>query len=487
VIVVSTNKLLGLGDHDAQKVFFPGCDKNYEQNIDEYTCALLISQSGQTFPSLHALQKLTHFVKDKCWILTGAFHSKMETALVKSFTEHGLVYMRDRVFNNYAGKRPAEPSTVAVAATWHTLSHILLCLVETVQDRHSKRCLSYAWENDLEERARVVAPESSHKAIGRMSSVLEENVDEEDLGGGEGGGEGRRRGSSAVENKTHQIMSMTRGCIRDYRSLITGDALVRNMSDIVGYSADKKRLPYSTVHDRLETQGRAWAAHINEPWHALVASGVYIFISVTFGVPLFTILAVAVVAVLEGTGVDLGAGYVAFSLLAPSNFMNQSAPWIVFAIVIQFLDAMLYVYLGKIVAKCARSIYGRPIDARLGKRSLVIVDTPCVHQMLENYVSKLFSMSYSFVSLDVHGASGLDHFVHRFTHRVSRGVMIAVGRPDGRLCCLSKGESSILLSIKQATFIRNPQYKRDGSGPDIVSVGHNPFVPNLGLATYMVS
>ena len=39
--------------------------------------------------------------------------------------------------------------------------------------------------------------------------------------------------------------------------------------------------------------------------------------------------------------------------------------------------------------------------------------------------------------------------MHRFTHRVVRGLLIAVGRPDGRLCCLSKSEAAILLSAKQ--------------------------------------
>lgn len=174
----------------------------------------------------------------------------------------------------------------------------------------------------------------------------------------------------------------------------------------------------------------------------------------------------------------------------------------------------------------------------MGKRSLVIVDTPCVHQLLEAFVSKLYAQSYSFCSLEVshtslhtleyiwtlphlcrhlhrapinsygahhttlatrlisivlyflvhyssdphiywecvvivistfininictpslsslslvtsqvHGASGMDHFVHRFTHRVARGLLIAVGRPDGRLCCLAKSEAAILLSAKQ--------------------------------------
>jgi hypothetical protein len=80
----------------------------------------------------------------------------------------------------------------------------------------------------------------------------------------------------------------------------------------------------------------------------------------------------------------------------------------------------------------------RPLSARPGKRTIVIVDTPMVHQMTENFLSKLFSQAYSTCSIDVHGASGLDHFVHRFTHRVTRGLLMAVGRPDGRLCCLGK-------------------------------------------------
>jgi hypothetical protein len=57
------------------------------------------------------------------------------------------------------------------------------------------------------------------------------------------------------------------------------------------------------------SQGKAWAAHINEPWHTLVLSGGYIFVSVTFGVPLFTVLAAIVVSVLRGAGVDLGKMY----------------------------------------------------------------------------------------------------------------------------------------------------------------------------------
>ena len=42
-----------------------------------------------------------------------------------------------------------------------------------------------------------------------------------------------------------------------------------------------------------------------------------------------------------------------------------------------------------------------------------------------------------------------DHFVHRFTHRVVRGLLLAVGRPDGRLYSQSKMEAATLLSLLQ--------------------------------------
>jgi hypothetical protein len=124
--------------------------------------------------------------------------------------------------------------------------------------------------------------------------------------------------------------------------------------------------------------------------------------------------------------------------------------------------------------------------ARFGKRTIVIVDTPTNHQLLESFVSKLFSQSYSHTSVDVHGASGLDHFVHRFTHRVVRGVLLAAGRCDGRMGCLAKSELATLLSLKQAAFITNPEYKDNavfnGSGPEIVTIGHNPYKASLGLS-----
>ena len=62
-------------------------------------------------------------------------------------------------------------------------------------------------------------------------------------------------------------------------------------------------------------------------------------------------------------------------------------------------------------------LQGRPLLARLGRRTVLVLDVPYVHQLLEAYVSKLFSLSYGVASVDVHGADPADQFVHCFTHR----------------------------------------------------------------------
>ena len=61
--------------------------------------------------------------------------------------------------------------------------------------------------------------------------------------------------------------------------------------------------------------------------------------------------------------------------------------------------------------------------------------------------------------------------MHRFTHRVVRGLLIAVGRPDGRLFSLTKAESWVLMSLQQCKSIVHLL-----SPPEIVTLGHNPYV-----------
>ena len=81
-------------------------------------------------------------------------------------------------------------------------------------------------------------------------------------------------------------------------------------------------------------------------------------------------------------------------------------------------------------------------------------------QSLEAFVSKLFALAYSIATISVYSGNPLDHLVHRFTHRVVRGALMAVGRPDGRLNALASAENTVCLSVNQASIAahRHPRH-----------------------------
>jgi hypothetical protein len=254
------------------------------------------------------------------------------------------------------------------------------------------------------------------------------------------------------------VMNLTDGDISDIHDLVNS-TVIADISDIVGFDGCGKKLTVPKIHGldeyrqhkkgqskltnvELIEQGKTWAKHIKEPWQITVIVGIYLFFSVGFGLPLFSVMANVILHIIRKfLGADVAVGSkaeISFSPIYPSIYMNQPFYITLIGFLVQLLDAFWYIYLTKTFTYGFRWLDGRPTSARMGKRTLVIVDNPCMHQLLESFVSKLFAQSYGFVSIDVHGASGLDHFVHRFTHRVARGVLIAVGRPDGRLSCLCK-------------------------------------------------
>ena len=89
-------------------------------------------------------------------------------------------------------------------------------------------------------------------------------------------------------------------------------------------------------------------------------------------------------------------------------------------------------------------------------RSVVIGDIPWVAQSIEAYLSKLFACSYSAAGLAVYSGNPNDHLVHRLTHRVVRGGLLCVGRPDGRLMALTTSECSACLSTSQVPTLLYP-------------------------------
>ena len=434
VAVVSSNRLLGLGHLSPERMFFPGSSMSLEYQIDrQHTVCLLVSQSGQTFPTLHAAYSLAAFVEsDKLWLLTGTFNSKIENVIVgECFKKRGVVYQNDRVFFNYSGHRPAEPSSVAAVATWHTLSHILLFLAETVRDRNN--------------------------ALAGRDSYGDVKIDDDDFDGD--------------KNDDAVVMLLSDGCIGDLRSLLLENT-VKNLRSITQRGGE--------TYKDLVAQGKLWGAHIAEPWNIIVAVGLYITLSVGLGLPIFGLLGDAIVAIIRAAGglQDQDPSYhLTFNLRHPRLHLNQPAGWTVIGAILQLIDALWFVFLAKFFTWGDRWWQHRALSARMGKRTIVIVDQPAVHQMLENFVSKLYAQAYSFNTPEVHGSCGQDEFVHRFTHRVVRGLLLAVGRPDGRLGCLAKSENAVILATKQAAFIRNPAYNHAGSAPEIVTLSHNPFVP----------
>lgn len=102
------------------------------------------------------------------------------------------------------------------------------------------------------------------------------------------------------------------------------------------------------------------------------------------------------------------------------------------------MDVVLYVWIGWFFLLARRRAGGRPVLARRGKRTILIGDVPWVHQSVEIFVSKLFALSYGDNGVDVHGACPSDSLVHRFTHLVQRGCLVALGRPDGRVATLAR-------------------------------------------------
>jgi hypothetical protein len=238
------------------------------------------------------------------------------------------------------------------------------------------------------------------------------------------------------------------------------DSLVSSGApSLVGFDAARRRLSATDSQEGpLRDQGRRWALHILEAPYAWCLSTAYIFGTIVSGKPLFSALR----NYYWDTSAD-AEGQDALTYIA------------------LILDSLLYSFLPLIFSLLLRIVQRRPLFARLGKRTIVIGDVPYINQLIESYVSKLFAESYSIASVDVHGANAVDHLVHRFTHRVVRGLLVAVGRPDGRLFAQTKAESWVLMALQQCKSIVHLL-----SPPEILTVGHNPYVDPSVIDKHLV-
>ena len=191
---------------------------------------------------------------------------------------------------------------------------------------------------------------------------------------------------------------------------------------------------------QLRAQGDKWADHVLEGVRGWILSFAYVAATVTSGYPLVS-------------GVASSAGATNATLT--------------FA---RFLDALVYVFLPQICITLIRLWQGRDLKHRMTARAVVIGDVPWVAQSAEAFLSKIFACAYSAASVSVLSGNPADHLVHRHTHRVVRGALLLVGRPDGRLSALTSAEATVSLSLAQASSIQS-----FGGTCESVTIGHSPY------------
>ena len=215
----------------------------------------------------------------------------------------------------------------------------------------------------------------------------------------------------------------------------------RAIARIVGHGANRQA--DSKTGRALRAEGRRWAQHVLESPYSWILSTLHIFGTVLAGA---TPLAAVHAAIASG---------------------NEDEPAAVAALyLIRIVDAMVYALLPWWTTVVVRLVQGRPWLHRVAGRVVLIADLPYVSQCAEAFLSKLFALT----AITVFSANPQDHLTHRHTHRIVRGLLLATGRPDGRLSALAAVESSSLLSIKQAFSIKSL-----GVTCETLTLGHNPY------------
>ena len=137
----------------------------------------------------------------------------------------------------------------------------------------------------------------------------------------------------------------------------------------------------SDAGKELRTQGQLWAQHVLEGPVTWLMLAVYICVTVTIRwTPLSAI----------AYGISNAAGY-----------ENKSAVMSWWDYLVGAADSVIYLFLPWWTAVLLRLLRGRPWLHRVAGRSLLIGDVPWVAQSLEQFVSKLFALSYSIASLNV--------------------------------------------------------------------------------------
>ena len=142
------------------------------------------------------------------------------------------------------------------------------------------------------------------------------------------------------------------------------------------------------------------------------------------------------------------------------------APWPIPGVLTHHLQLALFLFFSSSMIWLKRLWDGRTVLARTGNRTIVVGGPSVLHETLGVFISKLFALSKAGTAVEVHGANPDDHMVHRFGHRIVRGVLIWIGVPDGRMAKLRSMSNACLMTAKQAMGVQNM-----GVGAEVYLVG----------------
>ncbi|MCA0044932.1 hypothetical protein [Celeribacter litoreus] len=136
------------------------------------------------------------------------------------------------------------------------------------------------------------------------------------------------------------------------------------------------------------------------------------------------------------------------------------------------LQTAYFLFSGAAFTLALRLVERRPLwDRVFVGRTLVIGETGYVKDVLAQYVSKLFSLSYEFAGFAaIHAAdSRSGELLHGYGHRISRGLVLFLGLPDGRWAGRERAEAAACMTSSHARGVRNMN-----AGATVIGLGHNP-------------
>jgi len=136
------------------------------------------------------------------------------------------------------------------------------------------------------------------------------------------------------------------------------------------------------------------------------------------------------------------------------------------------VETAYFLFAGVAFTLLLRWIQGRPLwDRVFVGRTLVLGDEPYVKSLLSQYVSKLFSLAYEFTGfVGIHAAdTRSSDLLHTYGHRMTRGLVLYLGLPDGRWPGRERAEAAVCMTSSQARGVQNL-----GTGAFVLGTGHNP-------------